>query len=338
MLDPCVAVNSAQLEALNRKRLQRQRFDRDQLFRRMALGRPALVSGLQLPTSGKSPVPAGGFPEAIVDALGRGAKARVQMGRSKRRAELPISEVFRRWQGARAIIGVTDLHFRGTRLEQLIDTHPLSDFNVLVDCPHPAHLMEMMTLVISTTGNVTESHTDDCDGSNHCFVGAKLWLAWDRISGQGVGLEDVTHDDVRGSAHFDMEAFLSLPSSRWWVVRPGDTLFLPGDLTHRVITLEPYLGLGSFYVSLPNYLRTLFRWTYHGAADVSPRMLAQIHEVVIARVKGLSSASDGAKRRWGLEHAKTSVGPFRALLRASNMEAAENRWIDEYLEVLTRSS
>jgi hypothetical protein len=33
----------------------------------------------------------------------------------------------------------------------------------------------------------TDSHSDDPDGSNHCFVGRKLWLVWDTFLGIGRG-------------------------------------------------------------------------------------------------------------------------------------------------------
>jgi len=104
-----------------------------------------------------------------------------------------------------------------------------------------------MTLVISSQGNVTDSHSDDPDGSNHCFVGRKLWLAWDTFEGRAAGLQDCSRDLVRERARFDLATFAALPSACWWTVGAGETLFLPGRLTHRVITLEPYIGIGSFY-------------------------------------------------------------------------------------------
>jgi hypothetical protein len=105
----------------------------------------------------------------------------------------------------------------------------------------------MMTLVVSSCGNVTDSHSDDPDGSNHCFVGRKLWLAWETFEGQKAGLRDCSRDLIVERAHFDLGIFASLKTARWWTVGPGETLFLPGRFSHRVITLESYVGIGSFY-------------------------------------------------------------------------------------------
>ena len=65
---------------------------------------------------------------------------------------------------------------------------------------------------------------------------------------------------VTGRARFDMQSWLSLRSARWFLVNPGETLFLPANMTHKVITLESYIGVGGFFLALPNSLRLLSHW------------------------------------------------------------------------------
>jgi hypothetical protein len=211
------------------------------------------------------------------------------------------------WEAEKSVLSVTDLHFRGTRFYRSIDTAPLSSFNVL--CTDPEHRdefmekIEMMTLVISSRGNVTDSHTDDCDGTNHCFVGKKLWLAWDRLEGQKRGLQDTTRDEVYDQATFDMSTYLSLPTAKWFIISEGETLFLPGSLAHKVITLEPYIGVGSFNVTLPGSLGALSRWRLHGSTDIHrKRLFDKIASAVTRRVRLLKNASQQSREQWGLSY------------------------------------
>ena len=69
---------------------------------------------------------------------------------------------------------------------------------------------------------------------------------WDTQEGRKAGLEDVERDIVYGRAAFDLPTFCKLDSARWLTVGPEETLFLPGRFTHRVVTVERYLGFGSF--------------------------------------------------------------------------------------------
>lgn len=168
--------------------------------------------------------------------------------------------------------------------------------------------LEMMTLVLSSKGNVTDNHTDDCDGSNHCFVGKKLWLAWDRMEGLARGFEDVDRDVVYDHARFSFKDFIAMPSARWFIVDENKTLFLPGNLMHKVITLEPYIGVGSFHVALPGYVRSLRRWILYDSHDVVPRKLfGKINDAVIRRISAVRRKTPSAKEHWGIEHMKKSI-------------------------------
>jgi hypothetical protein len=317
--DPTLRLRSRELPVLKQKRLHRTSFQMAKAFAKMCAGEIAVFDGPAVPVS-ESPID----PEQLRRTLLRGLRtsfprkmrARTQVGRKRNRRYLKLPELVKRWESEKAVLSVTDLHIRGTRFEQIIDTTSLSYFNILcTDCEFAAEFIdniEMMTMVISARGNVTDSHTDDCDGTNHCFIGRKLWLAWDRVDGQRRGLQDTTRDSVYDHAAFDMSTFLSLPSATWFIVNSGDTLFLPGSFAHKVITLEPYIGVGSFNVTLPGALGTLSRWRLHGTTDIHRKqLLEKITGAVIRRVQLLRRASRKSKDAWGLPYLQHAVAQWR---------------------------
>ncbi len=317
--DPTIRFRTGHLPTLQRKRVLPRRFSRRRLFQGMAAGKVTLLSGLQVLADayGRSD-PTG----VLVDKLRAFPKtetASVITGLASRRQNLPVADLVERWERRRARVSVTDLHIRDTALEEVIDTSVLSNFNILRKGSEDMAWHEMMTMVVSTEGHVTDSHSDDPDGSNHCFAGRKLWLAWDTFEGQAHGLQDVERDYVADRARFDLKTFLRLRSSRWFIVSPGLTLFLPGHLTHKVITLEHYLGVGSFYVALPNCVRTISRWRVHGplwsereregnnAALVSE--IARTSTAFITHVSGMPTA---ARYQWGFPFLRESVRLWKA--------------------------
>ncbi|HMG73159.1 MAG TPA: hypothetical protein VK582_06615 [Pyrinomonadaceae bacterium] len=306
------------VSVLQRKRLRAGPYSRSQLFSRMTKGQPSLFT--DFPVSLNSAIGADkralilrdiktGFPARQV--------ARTQI-RSARCVNMRMSEFLRRWEGGRSVVSVTDLHFRETRFEKTIDTSALSDFNILCGDPDLIENLEMMTMVISSKRNLTDTHTDDCDGSNHCFLGKKLWLSWDRIDGRSRGFQDVDRDKVSGLARFDLRKFLSLPNGRWFVVKENETLFLPGSLSHKVITLEDYLGVGSFHVALPSYVRALRRWILYDTMDVQPyNLLERINRAVIGKIRRLQKAPRNVRERWGLPYLRPSIERWRSRETAS---------------------
>lgn len=290
--------------ALRRKRVPARSYSRQHLFSRMANGEVSLFKDFPVRIKDHngtdtreelSKLIGTGFPES--------QKARVQTGPSRARRSLELAEVMKRWGGSRAVIGVTDLHFRGTRFEEALEISALSDFDILCTDPELIYLIEMMTLVISSKGNVTDSHADDCDGSNHCFVGRKLWLAWDRIEGRSRGFQDVDRDCVVERAAFDMKTFTSLSSARWFIVKENETLFLPGNLAHKVVTLEPYIGVGGFHVAFPSYLRSLKRWILFDTLDINQNnLLEKINTAILKKIEEVRQGPRDLKERWGLHH------------------------------------
>lgn len=315
-IDATLKVREQSVPLLKRKRVKPVPYSRPLMFSLMSRGQVCLFEKLQVPVKSDGGDVRAALAEGIRSGFPKSRTARTQTGRARRRCQMRVPEVIRRWQDGRSIVGVTDLHFRETKFDDIIDTTSLSDFNVLCNDAEFDYdfktMIEMMTLVISSEGNMTDTHADDCDGTNHCFLGRKLWLAWDRIEGKAVGFQDVDRDPVCGQAAFDLETFLSLPSSRWFTVERGQTLFLPGSLAHKVITLEHYLGVGSFHVALPSYLRSLERWVIYDTQNIVPKdLLVKINRAVIRRIKEAGRASRAVKEQWGLSQMKEVVANWR---------------------------
>jgi hypothetical protein len=308
-IDRTIRVSRTQARALERQKVSPVPYSRDRLFRSMARGQPVVFTDLPVPVRGERRV---GSATAVVRALRESFRPndriRVRCGPSRSISYLTVDRLLDRWASDRARVSVTDLHIRGSGMLSRIDCSRLSDFNLLARAPDPIGREEILTMVVSSAGAFSDSHTDDPDGSNHCFTGRKLWLVWDTFEGIAHGLEDVERCNVYGDqAAFSIGRFLALGSARWFVVGPGETLFLPGHLTHKVITLERYIGVGSFFVMLPSYFRTLLRWTRHtplwGLGLPAARRLDlvdRITERVIGTVRTLASAPREEQERWGL--------------------------------------
>ena len=292
-----------------------------------------LFTGLRLPTK-SARRDATGIDELIRTGLPKTMRIRTRCGPSASRRYLSPQELIRRWRSDKARVSVTDLHIRGTRFFDWLDCEPISDFNLLARADEDINYQEMLTLVVSSAGTFSDSHSDDPDGTNHCFTGRKLWLAWDTFEGLSHGLEDVERCDVDDQARFSMATFLRLRSARWFTVEPGQTLFLPGHLTHKVITLERYIGVGSFFVTIANYLWTLARWTRHTPlwalglpADRRLALVDAITARVMQKTKALEHASAIERARWGFDTFQLStrreLTPGVRHLLAKNPSSAE---------------
>jgi hypothetical protein len=289
------------------------------LFTAVAEGQPILLDNIEVPVAGASRF---GLQPALLCALARsfkrGEEASAQIGPNRIRRSLPILELVRRWQSDRYLVSITDLHVRGTQLERDINTHALSAFNLLPLGSDKMRRQEMMTLVVSSRGNVTDSHSDDPDGSNHCFVGKKLWLAWETFEGQKAGLQDCSRDPVDDRARFKLDVFNSLKSAKWWTVSAGETLFLPGRFSHRVVTLEPYVGVGSFYCTPSSCLENLCRWYCHGPLwsvdDVEREnegLVDEIAATMMRKVRRLIRQVPRTQEAWGLDFVGLALNTWR---------------------------
>lgn len=304
-----------QLARLRRKQVKPAVYSREALFEAMAKGQPAVLTGVQVPVAGSEKL---GLETALVRLVGRGfgagQRANAQVGPRQQRTRLGVHELLRKWRNRRSLVSVTDLHIRGTPLERHIDTAQLSAFNLLPLGSEDLQRQEMMTLVIGARGNVTDSHSDDPDGSNHCFLGRKLWLAWETFEGIRVGLQDCERGLVTGRARFNLDRFCELQSARWWTVEPGETLFLPGKLTHKVVTLEAYMGIGSFYVSPVSCLDSLSRWYLHqplwsldDRKGENAGLIDEIAGTMRQQLRKLGRQSLVRRQQWGLDFVRLAT-------------------------------
>ena len=326
-VDPTLRHWSKRRPALARKQLQPTRYSRERLFTSMINGSPVIFSDLPVPLRAKNlEHNAAGLAEACARILPANKRLRVRVGPSHQLAYLTPTELIKRWQSKKAVLNITDLRVRRTPLTKLIDTTALSAFNLLPRSRRAdVRSLELMTLVISSARSFSDSHTDDLDGSNHCFVGRKLWLVWDEVSGLPAGLEDVERCSVYDRAAFDLDVFLSLESARWFVISEGQTLFLPANYAHKVVTLDHYFGIGSFFVMLPNFLRTLAYWQQLPPtwSISSPRYrrkcrVETVTRAASSRVRSLAKRPAAIRHLWGFDHLCSAE--FLATVRAARVE------------------
>src|SRR5215510_4919589 len=212
--DDTLAMTTRLAGRLAAKRVVPMPYSRSQLFERMLLREPSLFANFPLPESETDdPRPSGPrVAQEIRAGFPRAKRARVRV-----RADIEyqsIPGVMDRWARARSVFGVTDLHYIGTRFDTRVDTRNLNNFNLL---PRGTQGFQSQdSLVISSRGAITDSHSDDHSGSNHSFTGAKIWLLWDTLEGFKHGLEDVEHQEIMGDrAAFDLAAFARMKSSCW---------------------------------------------------------------------------------------------------------------------------
>lgn len=307
--DPSLKMRPAFFDKLHHKQVKPVAFTRASLFEHMARGEPVLFSDFEIrPAFDGGRLTKESLLKELRDGFPKSARARVRTSASVNYA--PIPAVVDKWEQAKSRFGVTDLHYIGTRFDRRIDTSGLNDFNLLPRGTDGYQSQD--SLVISSAGGFTDSHSDDHSGSNHSFVGTKLWLLWDNLEGLAHGLEDVQRCVVYDRAAFEMRAFLAMASSRWIFIGPGQTMFIPANLTHKVITLERYLGLGSFHAGLPGFMQLLSFWAkvppswaapFKAGARGSVEFLTQR---AIRKIQDLKTASAAEQYRWGLPQMKVA--------------------------------
>jgi hypothetical protein len=298
-LDGGIRYDAALLPDLKMKRVYPEKYSREKLFSNMIRARVSLFSDFDV--SIKTEFKKLHISQLLTQGIRQTMKISTQNGPSQTRKIVNIAELIQKWERGRGIISVTDLHFRNTPFERMVNAGKLSDFNIYCSNRELIDNLEMMTIVVSSKGNVTDSHSDDSDGSNHCFIGKKLWLVWDRLEGKRQKLEDVTRDDVYAHAHFNLRTFLSLSSAKWFTIQDNETLFLPGHLTHRVITLEKYAGIGSFHIAIPGYINSMRRWLLHGSTDVTPELLKTMNKSVLKNITTINHNKGSINKRLGLD-------------------------------------
>jgi hypothetical protein len=314
---------------LARKYAGPQAFSRQALFTSLIRDQPIVISDLRIAIEGSETNRQSPLLEGIKSKIAPTERIKVRAGQAETPAYLSPRDLVARWQRGRAKLCVTDFHFRETPLEHLVDLKPLSEFNLLAHADGSIADEEMMTLVMSSQGAFTDSHSDDLDVSNHCVAGRKLWLVWDTQEGRKAGLEDVERDIVYGRAAFDLSTFCKLDSARWLTVGPEETLFLPGRFTHRVVTLERYLGFGSFFVSLSNLLQTATRWTnlppLWTLQKGNDHLVDAILAFALERLRDLLTASSATKDVWGLQYLPVGVRRWLGMTSIADQYRVQGR-------------
>ncbi len=338
-LDSTLTLDRCDSALLRRKLIRAEPYSRERLFERLARRRPVIFDDFKVKLSHGGIPYQGGVVDLLRKALPKSQRVKARVGPRQEFRSITISDLLGRWERRHSLVTVTDLHFRGTRLETCIDVNALSDFNLLLLGSEELALQEMMTLVVSSADTFTDSHSDDPDGSNHCFVGEKLWLAWDTFEGHAAGFEDVSRDDVAGGAAFDMRTFLLLRSSCWFVVSDGQTLFLPGSLTHKVVTLRPYLGFGSFFVTFAGGLETLMRWYEHGPLWVrgssdNEGLVDEVTRLMRRKLRALSKASEAQRAQWGCAYLCPAAEKF---LREGSHRRQKWKSYPEFLKLMSEA-
>jgi hypothetical protein len=301
-IDKSIAIKKGNLKSLSALRLIPQNYSRDRLFVAMVQQRPLLLKRFPLASvdsffhTGTNPA------TKLRQIIGKSVTTLTRVGQRKRIRYLRVYDVIDLWEQNTSLVSANDVFFRTLKLDRKFDCSALSDFNVLPTGSSRAKYLEVATLLMGTSGCMTDSHSDDPDGCNYCITGKKLWLVWDRREGQRRGLEDCEYDDVYSQAAFDLDIFTSMKSARWFTISRGQTLFLPGNFTHKVLTLERYLGISSFYVGLPNALSSLSRWILRGTIMIKPQLRKEIATLIVNRLRLTARADRKSKNVWGFYH------------------------------------
>jgi hypothetical protein len=102
-----------------------------------------------------------------------------RLGPTKRVRYLPISEVIDRWERSRGILSANDIFYRTEGFDHVFDCSAISAFNILPTAPPRIRYLEVATMLLGTSGCMTDSHSDDPDGLNLSILGIMFLLVWD---------------------------------------------------------------------------------------------------------------------------------------------------------------
>jgi hypothetical protein len=294
---------------LKKLELRPQAYSRDKHFRAMVRQKPIIFHDFPVRSQIEKFFDDAGDTANKLRRLFRKSTATTlaRIGPTKRVRYLPISEVIDKWERSRGIISANDIFYRTEGFDHVFDCSAISTFNILPTAPPRIQYLEVATMLLGTTGCMTDSHSDDPDGLNHSILGRKFWLVWDRHEGQRNGLLDCEYNQVYTQAKFNLATFSRLESARWFTISQGQTLFLPGNLTHKVITVDRYLGISSFYVSLANALSSLSRWELNGAIMITPELRNQIIKILTRQLEVTAADTNGLKTIWGFDYLGESM-------------------------------
>lgn len=221
---------------------------------------------------------------------------------------LNLEDIMSLWMDPFTRIHSTDICASKSMSHQLFNYDVINGHNLFSLGSTRVKQLQMLGMTVSTKGSITCSHTDDADSIIYGLAGKKLWLVWDYKEGSVKGLEDGERLMANRKPNFSMAQFLALNSSRWAIVEKDQMLFLPGKMTHRVVTLEDSIGLNCFRLSLPNLLNTLIRWMNYqplfikrSGVNMGDQILTEILKITLKQILKLKGASKLRQQEWGLD-------------------------------------
>ncbi|HMO94108.1 MAG TPA: hypothetical protein PKD64_18130 [Pirellulaceae bacterium] len=99
---------------------------------------------------------------------------------------------------------------------------------------------------------------------------------------------------------------------------------MPGNFTHKVITLEPYIGFGSFYVSLPGLVGTIKRWLLRETSDVQGAFIQNFVAECKPVIRRISGRSAGSQKKLGLGYFPKAARHWKREASSADMEILQN--------------
>ncbi|NNE62985.1 MAG: hypothetical protein HKN34_02770 [Gammaproteobacteria bacterium] len=338
-IDQTLFCTDEQLRLLHSCHLPPLAFESKILFTNLACCKPSLFFNYPKPFTRS--VDASDSKQYVIESLinlKESFRYKIDQGLGEGPVRLTISELIQRWQRDDEILRVTNIHTRKTDIVEFLDPNSMCPFNLLRNGNPYVESLEMLTLMVATTGSITDSHSDDADVNNHCIVGKKLWLYWDSLEGVEAGIEDNERQSVFGQARFDMGRFLRLESAGWCLVKEGDTLFLPGNYAHKVIALEKYIGVGGFFVSFPSLLQAFSRWLsrpdlyYYKEPLYRERKGVEIADEIETSLLqsvgalGAKIGNDQSQRDWwGMSHIAHALKNWPSVSRCADKKLKRNK-------------
>jgi len=129
--------------------------------------------------------------------------------------------------------------------------HEVDDTNAFKDSAK-----ELRGLTLSPRGALSLTHSDDFNGIVFYASGMKLWFFMDKLEAAkaGDGIPDFYNGKLPATvnkAAFSLSQFASMQRSWWTVAGAKELLAVPADMLHRVVTIEPTMGVTFNYKSSP---------------------------------------------------------------------------------------
>jgi len=253
-----------------KKRLRRERFTRRSWLSAQRRGVPKLYSSS--PTRPHEPMDDLAHARALL-SLSDAPTVAVLRDMGERRSQWTPQRVLDAWQADDPAFGITDHAVGGAALSAHVRMNTVLENNLL---SHEDALdrFEVCGPILATRGHITDAHMDDPDIWNSCVSGAKAWVMADIREWSRQFQLSVRR--ILDAEPLDVETFLSLPGSRWAVVTDDTALYCPNTYVHRVVTLERYVGIGTFCATPESAPRLLDFWHEHGSqweADGAPGLI-----------------------------------------------------------------